>query len=88
VHGPRDQQRAAANPESLWDENRPGCDHNPRPNAYSTSKPPNHSVTAGAKNQYPQVSPPVTAIHALREKFPARKPRNRCDQFVKRFVKE
>ena len=42
----------------------------------------------GTENQHARIEWPVTAIHAAAGEMPRAKPRNRCDQLVKRLVKE
>ena len=56
--------------------------------AYSTSKPPTHKVTAAHKISMRQSRLPVMAIQAAAGEIPSANPRKRCDHVVKRFVNE
>src|SRR5271165_6385054 len=54
--------------------------------AYSTSKPPTHSVTAAHRINMRASSEPAMAIHAAAGDMPRQKPRTRCDHDVNRLV--
>ena len=66
----------------------PGSGFERHPVQLSQRRPPTHKVTAAHRISVRASKPPVMAIHAAAGEIPNAKPRKRCDQAVKRLVKE